>query len=69
MPGRRCGRRTRATVSSGGLSVVMDPRKDSRREELTRSAGQELTATLWCLAVLLAVVLLAYWGMHGVYSS
>lgn len=48
----------------------MDPRKDSRREGLgTRSAGQELTATLWCLAVLLAVVLLAYWGMRGVYSS
>ena len=47
----------------------MDPSKNSRREELTRSAGQELTATLWCLAVLLAVVLLAYWGMHGVYSS
>ena len=48
----------------------MDPSKNARREEqLTHSAAQELTATLWCLVVLLAVVLLAYWGMRGVYSS
>ena len=48
----------------------MDPGKGSRREDLgTRSAAPELTATLWCLAVLLAVVLLAYWGMRGIYSS
>lgn len=48
----------------------MDPTRDSRRDgQLTRSAAQELTATLWCLAVLLAVVLLVYWGMRGVYSS
>jgi hypothetical protein len=48
----------------------MDRRRDSRREELeTRSASQELSATLWCLAVLLAVLLLAYWGMREVYST
>ena len=48
----------------------MNRRKNSRREELeARSAGQELSATLWCLAVLLAVLLLAYWGMREVYST
>jgi hypothetical protein len=48
----------------------MDRRRDSRREDLeARSASQEFTATLWCLAVLLAVLLLAYWGMREVYST
>jgi hypothetical protein len=48
----------------------MEPREDPRREEAkARSAGEELSATLWCLAVLLAVLLLAYWGMREVYST
>jgi hypothetical protein len=48
----------------------MEPGEDpgARRQE-ARSAGEELSATLWCLAVLLAVLLLAYWGMHEVYST
>jgi hypothetical protein len=33
------------------------------------SAAQELTATLWCGAVLLAVLLLAYWFVGQVYST
>ena len=48
----------------------MEPREDpGARTQKARSAGQELSATLWCLAVLLAVLLLAYWGMREVYST
>jgi hypothetical protein len=48
----------------------MDPRHDSRREEPeARSAAEELTVTLWCGAVLLAVLLLAYWGFREIYST
>jgi hypothetical protein len=33
------------------------------------SAAQELTAILWCVAALLAVLLLAYWYIALIYST
>ena len=42
--------------------------RDGRREELELSPAGGLTATLWCLAVLLAVVLGAYWLAAAIYS-
>jgi hypothetical protein len=42
--------------------------RDGRREELQLSPADGLTATLWCLAVLLAVMLGAYWLAAAIYS-
>lgn len=39
-----------------------------RRDELELSPANDLTATLWCLAVLLAVLLGAYWLAAAIYS-
>jgi hypothetical protein len=48
----------------------MDQRQDSRREEPeARSAADELAVTLWCIAVLLAVLLLVHWGFREIYST
>jgi hypothetical protein len=47
----------------------MDTRDHPPREPKPLSAAQELTATLWCVAVLLAVLLLAYWFVGQVYST
>ncbi|MGH3021900.1 MAG: hypothetical protein ACRDNR_17330 [Gaiellaceae bacterium] len=48
----------------------MDPRQNYKREEPeARSVAQEVTATLWCLALLLAVLLLVYWGFREIYST
>jgi hypothetical protein len=41
---------------------------DARTQRLARPARSS-QATLWCLAVLLAVLLLAYWGMREIYST
>lgn len=43
----------------------MSPR---REEPELRSTTEELTATLWCAAVLLAVLLLACWGLREIYA-
>ncbi|MGH3038264.1 MAG: methyltransferase [Gaiellaceae bacterium] len=46
-------RAARATDTSRSLSCVVDPRQDYKREEPeARSVPQEVTATLWCLALL-----------------
>jgi hypothetical protein len=58
----------RATQANRGLTV-MDTRDHPPREPKTLSAAQELTATLWCVAALLAVLLLAYWFVGQVYSA
>jgi hypothetical protein len=42
--------------------------RDGRRDGLELSPGGDLTATLWCLAVLLAALLGAYWLAGAVYS-
>jgi hypothetical protein len=53
----------------GGMSDRHDQSpRDGRREELELSPANGLTATLWCLAVLLAVILGAYWLAAAIYS-
>jgi hypothetical protein len=48
----------------------MDSRPNSKRDDPTApTPAAELTATLWCLAVLLVVVLLAHWGIREIYSN
>jgi hypothetical protein len=42
--------------------------REGRRDQLELSPADELTATLWCLAVLLAVLLGAYWLAAAIYS-
>lgn len=42
--------------------------RDGRRDELALSPADDLTATLWCLAVLLAVLIGAYWLAAAIYS-
>jgi hypothetical protein len=42
--------------------------RDGRRDELELNPADDLTATLWCLAVLLAVLLGAYWLAAAIYS-
>jgi hypothetical protein len=42
--------------------------RGGRRGELEFSSADELTATLWCLAVLLAVLLGANWLAAAIYS-
>jgi hypothetical protein len=42
--------------------------REGRRAQLELSPADELTATLWCLAVLLAVLLGAYWLAAAIYS-
>jgi hypothetical protein len=42
--------------------------RDGRRGELEFSPADALTATLWCLAVLLAVLLGASWLAAAIYS-
>jgi hypothetical protein len=42
--------------------------RGGRRGELEFSPADELTATLWCLAVLLAALLGAYWLAATIYS-
>jgi hypothetical protein len=42
--------------------------RGGRRGELEFSPADELTATLWCLAVLLAVLLGANWLAAAIYS-
>lgn len=47
-----------------------DSRANSNRDDPWRptpAAGR--TATLWCLAVLLAVFLLTHWGISEIYSN
>ena len=47
----------------------MDSSGHPPREPRPLSAAQELTATLWCVAVLLAVLLVAYWFVAQIYST
>jgi hypothetical protein len=46
----------------------MDSRYQPEHEPEPRSAAEELTASLWCVAVLLAVVLLAHWSIDAMFS-
>jgi hypothetical protein len=41
---------------------------EGRRDQLEVSPADELTATLWCFAVLLAVLLGAAWLAAAIYS-
>jgi hypothetical protein len=47
----------------------VDSRPNSNRDDPAPTPAAELTAMLWCLAVLLAVLLLAYWWSGEIYSS
>jgi hypothetical protein len=49
----------------GGMN---DPQHQRPRGELEFSPADELTATLWCLAALLAVLLGANWLAAAIYS-
>jgi hypothetical protein len=42
--------------------------RDGHRDELEFSPADDLTATLWCFAVLLAVLLGAHWLAAAIYS-
>jgi hypothetical protein len=57
-----------AAESNSGLG--MSARKDSDRPPTrdTSSAATELTATLWCVVVLLALPLLIYWWASAIYG-
>jgi hypothetical protein len=46
----------------------MDAERGDERREPPRPL-HELTATLWCLAALLAVLLAAYWFAAAIYSN
>lgn len=46
-----------------------DSRNQPAREPERPSAAAELTASLWCAAVLLAVVLLADWFIGAIFSA
>jgi hypothetical protein len=42
--------------------------REGRRDQHELSPADELTVTLWCLAVVLAVLLGAYWLAAAIYS-
>ena len=45
-----------------------NPRR-RRNDSAAPTPAAELTVTLWCVAVLLAVLLTAYWGIGEIYSN
>jgi hypothetical protein len=47
----------------------MHSQRGDERLEPPRPLLAELTATLWCLAALLAVLLAAYWLAAAIYST
>jgi hypothetical protein len=46
----------------------VDPRRPEERVAGDARPVDELTVTLWCLAVLLGVLLAAYWFAGAIYS-
>jgi hypothetical protein len=50
------------------MSGQRQPRAPDRSDSETRSAVDELTVTLWCLATLLAVLLASYWFTGTIYA-
>lgn len=50
------------------MSGQRRPQGPHRSDGEARSAADELTATLWCLATLLAVLLAAYWFAGTIYA-
>ena len=42
--------------------------REGRRDQLKLNPADELSVTLWCLAVVLAVLLGAYWLAAAIYS-